>query len=79
MNIRKHTVRTHIPGYDIFLKQPGFFGQKSVWVEGRWEDKSEYEYLNPETAKWEPIPEKRETIYTKAPESKIIAGQYSWE
>ena len=79
MNIRKHTVKTHIPGYNIEIRNPGFLGQKKVWVDSRWEEKTEYEYLNPANAKWEPIPDRIEHVYTAAPVGKVTAGEYSWD
>lgn len=75
MNIRNRVIETYIPGYYITTKEyiegglfsNGRWEEKKVYVPSRDEEKTVMEYLNPETAKWEPIPEKREYITIASP------------
>lgn len=77
MNIRNRIIETYIPGYSIEVSkwvEGGLFSNsyrttEKVYVPSRDEEKTVMEYLNPETTKWEPIPEKREYITIDRPAS----------
>lgn len=76
MNIRYRVIETYIMGYyyttNIRVDGGGIFRsprweERKIFVPSRKEEKKVLEYLNPETEKWEPVPEKHEYVSIDAP------------
>jgi hypothetical protein len=77
MNIRIRVIETSVDGYyhtakirtegSIFSRP--HWEERKIYIPGRYEEKEILEYLNPTTAKWEPLPKVFATVDIQAPKN----------